>query len=138
MNAVPLGGSARSVYLAEVGNAVSKLIAGTARRLRVAAMRALPMLLLFCIESPLLAEAGHRDHGRTYPSQQIALDVADDTAVPHETGCLECPQHAWDRGREVHAAVLDVRVAARRLTFTLTDDARRPSVVGAVTKPPRA
>ena len=80
----------------------------------------------------------HRDHGRTYPSQQIALNIADDAAVPHETGCLECPQHAWDRAREFHAAVLDVRLAARHMTYTFTDDAIRPSVVGAVTKPPRA
>ncbi len=100
-------------------------------------MRALPLVLLFCVASPLLAEAGHRDHERTYPSRQVALTVVDDAAVPHETGCLECPQHAWDRERDVHPAVLGGRVAAGRMTYTFSDDELRPSVVGAITKPPR-
>ena len=138
MNAVPLGGAARSVYLVEVGSAISKLIAGMARLLRAAATRALPLVLLFCVASPLFAEAGHRDHGRSNSTQQVALTVVDDAAVPHETGCLECSQHAWDRERDVHPAVLEGRVAVGRPTYTFSDDELRPSVVGAITKPPRA
>ncbi len=43
--------------------------------------------------------------GRPVPTQQVVLAAAADAReVPHECGCLECPQHAWDRGRDVQAA----------------------------------
>ena len=137
MSAVPLGGAARPVYLTFVRNAVIKLIAGTARHMRVAAMRALPLVLILCVASPLLTEAGYGDHGQPIPTQQVVLAAAD-AEVPHECGCLECPQHAWDRERDVQAAVLDRRVAASRVTYALADDESRPSLVGDITEPPRA
>ena len=129
---------ARSAYLCPVRPAVINVFAGAARLLRRFLLRAFPLVLLFCVASPLLAEAGHSAHEWTSSSQQTASAEADDPAVPHQSTCLECPQHAWDRGREAFAGVVEHRVATGRVVYALADDGSRSSVVGVIIKPPRA
>ena len=137
MSTVPLGGVARSVYLDGVGDLISTFYAVATRGLRVSAMRALALLLLLCVAAPILGETGHHLPERTVASLQALPAATDDPASSHENTCLECPQHAWDRGRGAPAGVLEGRTAAGRVTYALADDEIRSSVVGDITEPPR-